>query len=138
MKPQRIFGVLAFAATAWAAGCSGGSRYGEVRGDVTLDGKPLDEGVVRFVPLDGKTPTASALITNGKFSERVPVANHRVEISSPKLPKGIRSSGQMKRGTVDEGSALEELIPERYNTRSELKAEVHRGTNEVRFDLKSK
>jgi hypothetical protein len=44
----------------------------------------------------------------------------------------------MKRGTVDEGSALEELLPERYNVRSELKAEVNKGTNEVRFDLKSK
>jgi hypothetical protein len=138
MKRHRIVGLLVGAAAAWVAGCSGGAPYGAVRGEVTLDGKPLDEGVVRFVPLDGQTPTASALIASGKFSERVPIGSHRVEISSPKLPKGIRSSKQMKRGTVNEGSALEELIPERYNTRSQLKAEVSRGTNEVHFDLKSK
>jgi hypothetical protein len=138
MKPHRTVGLLALAAAAWAAGCSGGLPLGDVRGEVTFDDRPLDEGVVRFVPLDGKTPTASALIEKGKFSERVPVGSHRVEISSPKLPKGINSAKEMKRGTVDEGVALEELIPERYNSRSELKAEVKRGTNVVRFDLKSK
>jgi hypothetical protein len=69
----------------------------------------------------------------------VPVGSHRVEISSPRLPKGVTSSAQMKRGTVDEGPALEELIPERYNARSVLTAEVKRGANdEVRFDLKSR
>src|SRR5262245_18100506 len=92
-----------------AVGCADGSTHGDVRGEVTLDGVPLKEGVVRFVPVDGKTPTASALIADGKFAERVPVATHRVEISSPKLPKGMTSSREMKRGTVDEGAALEEL-----------------------------
>jgi hypothetical protein len=138
MKRSRIFSLLAFAALAWAAGCSDESPYGEVQGEVTLDDKPLNEGVVRFVPGDGKTPTASALLEGGKFRERVPIGTHRVEISSPQLPKGITSAKQMKRGTVDEGSALEELIPARYNTRTELQAEVKKGTNKVRFDLKSK
>jgi hypothetical protein len=137
MKSVRFIFRLVFVAT-WVAGCSSGLPYGDVQGEVTLDGKPLDEGVVRFVPIDGKTPTASALIEGGKFSERVPVGSHRVEISSPKLPKGFTSSKQLKRGTVDEGSALEELIPECYNTRSELRAEVKQGPNPVRFDLKGK
>jgi hypothetical protein len=138
MKPTRICCLLGWAVVAWAAGCSGGSPYGDVQGEITLDNQPLKEGVVRFVPSDGKTPTASALIHNGTFRERVPVGSHRVEISSPKLPRGITSAKQMKRGTVDEGQALEELIPERYNTRSTLKTEIKRGTNEVRFDLKSR
>jgi hypothetical protein len=138
MRRSRVFCLLAFAAAAGAAGCASGSRFGDVQGEVTLDGQPLAEGVVRFVPADGKTPTASALVEGGRFRERVPVGNHRVEISSPKLPKGVTSSGQMKRGTVDEGAALEELIPERYNARTELTTEVKKGTNKVRFDLKSK
>jgi hypothetical protein len=138
MRPYQVFWPLTLAVAACMAGCSGGAPYGDVRGEVTLDGKPLEEGVIRFVPIDGKTGTASALINGGNFSEKVPLGSHRVEISSPKLPKGITSAKQMKRGTVDEGAALEEMIPERYNNRSELKAEVKRGTNEVRYDLKSK
>ena len=122
----------------WAAGCSDGPPYGDVRGEVTFDGAPLKEGVVRFVPVDGKTPTAAALIDGGKFQEKVPVGTHRVEISSPKLPKGINAAKEMKRGTVDEGAALEEMIPRRYNSDSELKADVKSGTNELKFDLKSR
>src|SRR5262245_20234373 len=117
------------------AGCGNDSSFGDVRGEVTFDGRPLKEGVVRFVPVDGKAPTASALIVDGKFAERVPVATHRVEISSPKLPKGVISAREMKRGTVDEGVALEEMIPERYNSRSTLTKEIRPGVNQVRFDL---
>jgi hypothetical protein len=137
MRRHWIFCLPAFAAVLWA-GCSGGAPYGDVYGDVTLDGKPLGEGVIRFIPTDGKTPTASALIKAGQFNERVSFGTHRVEISSPKLPQGITSAKQMKRGTVDEVVALAELIPERYNNRSTLRAEVKRGTNELRYDLKSK
>jgi hypothetical protein len=120
------------------AGCGKDSSFGDVRGEVTFEGKPLKEGVVRFVPVDGNTPTASALIVEGKFAERVPVATHRVEISSPKLPRGVNSAKELKRGTVDEGAALEEMIPERYNSRSTLTKDIRPGVNELRFDLQSK
>ena len=120
-----------------AAGC-GGSSVGNVRGEVTFDGQPLKEGVIRFVPEGGQGTTAEALITDGKFTEQMPVGTYQVQVSSPKLPKGMASSKEMKRGTVDEGVALEELIPGRYNLRTELKAEIKSGGNEVRFDLKSK
>jgi hypothetical protein len=43
----------------------------------------------------------------------------------------------MKRGTVDEGAALEELIPPRYNTQSELTTDVKKGANQVRYQLKN-
>jgi hypothetical protein len=120
-----------------ALGC-GSSAVGTVEGEVLLDGAPLKEGVVRFVPVDGKSQTASALIADGKFTEKVPVGTHRVEISSPKLPAGINSAKEMKRGTVDEGAALEEMIPARYNSNSDLKETIKPGANPVRFDLKSR
>ncbi|MFO0810736.1 MAG: hypothetical protein U0746_19070 [Gemmataceae bacterium] len=50
------------------------------------------------------------------------------------LPAGIQSQKQMKRGTVDEGAALEEMIPERYNSRTELTADVKPGPNDWRYD----
>ena len=138
MKVRLIFAPVAFALLGLALGCSDGQSFGDVQGEVNFDGKPLAEGVVRFVPEDGKTSTASALVAAGKFREKVPVGTHRVEISSPKLPKGINSQKEMKRGTVDEGAALEELIPEKYNSRTTLKTQVKSGTNEVKYDLQSK
>ena len=138
MRPFKLLSLLTLAAALHGvAGCSDGPAYGDVTGEVTLDDAPLREGVVRFVPVDGNTPTASALIENGQFRVPVPAGNHRVEISAPKLPRGINSSEEMKRGTVDEGAALEELIPQRYNTKSELTAGVKKGANKVRYRLKS-
>jgi hypothetical protein len=137
MRPLRLLLLLVLAALYGVAGCSDGPPYGDVTGEVTLDDTPLREGVVRFVPVAGNTPTASALIENGQFSGRVPVGDHRVEISSPKLPKGINTSREMKRGTVDEGVALDDLIPERYNTKSELTVTVKKGANKVRYPLRS-
>ena len=138
MRPLKLLSLLTLAAALHGvAGCTGGPAYGDVAGEVTLDGSPLLEGVVRFMPADGNTPTASALIENGEFQTPVPAGKHRVEISSPKLPKGINSSKEMKRGTVDEGAALEDLIPQRYNTKSELTAEVKKGANKVSYHLKS-
>lgn len=122
----------------WIAGCDSSRPYGDVRGEVMLDKEPVKEGVIRFTPIDGKTPTASALIADGRFEARVPVATHRVEISAAKLPEGVKSYKEMKRGTVDEGEALGELIPERYNRKSELKIQVKPGSQDVPFHLKSK
>jgi hypothetical protein len=138
MRPLQFIALLALAAALYGvAGCTGGPAYGDVAGEVTLDGAPLREGVVRFVPVDGNTPTASALIENGEFRTPVPAGKHRVEISAPKLPKGINSSKEMKRGTVDEGAALEDLLPTQYNTQSTLTADVKKGANKVSYRLKS-
>ena len=67
------------------AGCSDSSSQGEVNGTVTLDGQPLKDGDVRFVPVDGKSPTTSAKITDGKFTATVPIDLKRVEFSAGKV-----------------------------------------------------
>src|SRR5262245_9244900 len=128
MRRSRDRLVIAFTVLVPLAGCADGPPYGDLYGHVTLDGRPLPERVVRLVEVDGKTATATALIADGKFHERVPVGQHRVEISAAKLPRGVASSKEMKRGTVDENVPLEELIPPRYNVRSTLTAEVRKGT----------
>src|SRR5262245_30263024 len=102
LKPMRLGPAAVAVFLACLAGCSG-PTHGEVKGMVTLDGHPLKEGTIRFTPIDGKTGTAGAFIADGKFEAKVPIAKHKVEISSPKLPKGITHSKQLKRGTVDEG-----------------------------------
>src|SRR5262245_59125792 len=135
MRPFRSAAAsVAMAAVLLPPGCSG-PPYGDVRGEVTLDGQPVREGVVQFTPVDGSTPTAEALITEGKFSVRVPVTKHRVSISAPKVPPGSSSSPNSK--PIDSTWAAEQLIPARYNSRSELTAEVTKGVNDIPFHLKS-
>ena len=49
-------------------GCSSTSGKGTVAGEVTFDGQPLKEGVIRFVPVDGKSPTADTACPYHSFA----------------------------------------------------------------------
>jgi hypothetical protein len=119
-----------------AGGCSlGDSGKGTVTGEVTLDGKPLKEGIIRFIPADGKSQTADATITDGRYTAQVPVGDKRIEISASKIVG--------KRKMIDEPGApavddVVELLPERYNVKSQLTLTVQRGRQEKRFELQSK
>jgi hypothetical protein len=115
-------------------GCSTGDTA-TVNGTVTLDGSPLKEGVVRFVPVDGKTPTASADIKDGKFNANVPKGEMRVELSAPKVIGKKKMYDTPDSPVVDE---VAELLPERYNVNSELKITVKGGGQKETFTLESK
>jgi hypothetical protein len=124
-----VFGLLG------AAGCSPADQ-GTVSGEVTLDGQPLKEGVIRFGPADGKSQPASAAIVNGRFSATMAVGKKRVEISAPKVTgKKIKMYDSPESPRVD---MVTELLPARYNVRSELTITVGAGGQQERFELKSK
>jgi hypothetical protein len=123
--------VGALVCLALGSGCAG-SRDGNVSGEVTLDGHPLKEGIIRFIPVDGKTPTADARIVDGKFSAKVPTGEKRIEISAPKVVGKIKMIDQPDAKEVDE---VGELIPERYNVKSELTMTVGSGKQQKTFTL---
>jgi len=114
-------------------GCSRGPAGGHVEGEVTLDGKPLDNAVIRLVPIDGQTGTAGGTTKNGKFELQLPASKYRVEISATKMPNG---TGEIERHSSGDVKVVE-LVPEKYNTKSELVLDVHTGQNAPHFDLKS-
>jgi hypothetical protein len=118
--------------------CLTGCRPQTVEGVVTLDGQPLPDGYIAFVPETGtKGPGAGARIEGGKFA--VDDANklfegvYRVEITA---------KGETRVKTVDGSgrrrNAEGQILPARYNTKSTLTAEVKRKqANEFSFDLTS-
>jgi hypothetical protein len=112
-------------------GCGGGDGAADVAGEVTLDGKPIEEGVIHFMPVDGKSRTASTFIRGGHFQARVPLGKHRVEISSVQ-------ARPLRPGQDADSATGAEVVPARYNTKSELRAEVVPGRNEPRFELSAK
>jgi hypothetical protein len=125
------------------AGCGRGDNLPRqaLSGTVTLDGQPLALGVIQFQPSSPAEPLpAGAEIKDGKF--RIPredgptPGNYRVFINSsgPKreLTKA-ESSGEKMPGLAPE------LIPEQYNTKSNLTAKVEADKdNTFEFALKSK
>jgi hypothetical protein len=116
-------------------GCSEQSSQGRVTGAVTLDGKPLPAGEIRFVPADGQSATAGATITDGQFEAAVPPGEKNVQISAPKVTGKKKMYETPDSPTID---IVSELLPARYNVQTELKITVGNQTQEENFELKSK
>ena len=123
---------LAALLLALAAGCTGGSPSGTVSGEVRLDGQPVKEGLIRFVPTDGQSTYTEAPITDGKYSAAVPQGDTRVEITADRVVRQEKMYDAPDSPLVD---VKEPIIPEKYNTASELTYTVTAGTQTKNFDL---
>jgi hypothetical protein len=139
---DHLFRLMAIAALAPAlAGCGGGDGFPRepVSGKVTLDGSPLETGLITFAPEDLKLPPAGTVITDGSYSmgrsEGPCTGPNKVTISCRK-PTGKKLKSVDFPGTfVDE---MREVIPAQYNVDSRLGVEVKKaGENRFDFELSS-
>ena len=122
-----------FALAVLTAGC-GGPPKADVKGKVTLDGQPLKDGWIEFFPIDGKGQTAAAIIKDGEYQAQTSVCMMKVCVNANKVV------GKHKAYDTPDSPMIEEvknMIPAKYNTSSELKAEMKAGPNEHNFELKS-
>lgn len=121
-----------------------------VSGTVTLDGKALPEAVVTFDAEDGQFSyglTDSA----GRFSLRfdsvksgVTAGKKTVRISTTRKILGLNTNDEGGGESAGEGAAAKpaapptELVPARYNKKSELSVEVSPNKTHFDFPLVSK
>ena len=129
---RALFLLLGCTLIGMSTGCSADSKHGIVTGSVTLDGQPLRTGNIRFEPTDGGTATADAPIAEGKFTGKMPPGDKRVLITAPKVIGKKKMYDTPDSPVVD---IVEELLPKRYNTQSELKLSVKLGKQEERQRL---
>lgn len=101
-----------------------------VKGVITLDGKPFKGAFVTFIPENGR-PSVGTSDAEGKYTleylQDVPgaaIGKHEVRI--------VTQSG------MNEGDAVVERFPAKYNTKSTLTTEVVSGDNSIDFNLDSK
>jgi len=136
VRPCKKLSISLFFAVCCAvvAGCAAKSNRGTVSGNVTLDGAPVKSGTIRFEPVDGRTPTADAAIREGKFNAAVPPGEKRISISAPKVTGQRRVYETPDSPMID---VVEELLPAKYNVKSELTLLVAAGSQTKDFDLKS-
>jgi hypothetical protein len=134
-RKQQGFVVAWLVAAFLAPGCSTGPQSAIVTGEVTLDGRPIENGRIAFQPLDGKSQSGGAEIKDGKFSAEVPLANMKVEIN------GNKQVGTYKPYDTPQSPVLPklvEIVPSKYNVNSELTLDVKKGLPPQKFELKSK
>jgi hypothetical protein len=114
------FAACGFALMACLAGCGRGGGLTSISGTVTYDGKPLEKGLISFVPADGKGPTAAAPVTDGKYSLKVAPGKKLVKI------EGYQVTGQHPFSRYNPRVVVEQkqILPSRYNTNSELARDI--------------
>lgn len=111
-------------------------NVGLISGSVQVDGKPAKTGAITFIPVDGKSGTAGAVIEAGKYNAiDVPIGSHKVEIRVSKVV------GQKKLYDTPDSPVkplMQEVLPAKFNTKTELLLDVKPGKNEKDYDLSSK
>jgi len=107
-----------------------------VTGVVLLDGEPLPEGDIIFLPADGKGRSEGGSIKEGHFELKMIEGAKRVEV------RASRDTGKLADSGIEPGKKVpirKDYIPAKYNDKSELKAEVTAGgENMFSFELLSK
>src|SRR5262249_29596955 len=120
------------------AGCSGYSGpLRAVKGEVTLQGAPLDQGTVTFFAPQSQTPAAVALIKQGKYM--LPAEQGLLPGKYRVVPNSLPSREVTPEEYAAGKSPLaepQERIPAKYNTASQEEVEVtDKGPNEFKFAI---
>jgi hypothetical protein len=117
------------------AGCGSHSRRA-IEGTVTINGVPMDLGMITFTPADssGGQTSVGGKVTDGTYSldaTRGPLpGTYKVEISwSKKTGRKVKTGDG---GLMDE---MKEGLPAKFNRNSELTTEVTSSTRRADFNL---
>ncbi|HTN77354.1 MAG TPA: hypothetical protein VL096_18975 [Pirellulaceae bacterium] len=112
-----------------------------IRGKVTLDGQPLEQGAILFLPSPGNSGVATGGPIKGGIyelsgSSGVSVGKYSVQITS------MRKSGEKVQAPFGpQGTMVEHevsAIAPRFNTQSTLTFDVKPGDNTADFAVESK
>jgi len=127
--------VAAFLVAAAGCGGSSGPATETVHGKVTLDGNPLPDAGVEFVP-DAGRPSAARTDSNGEY--RLEYSLDQAGALQGQHTVRITTGGERPDPATEEMKRFPELLPPKYNTNSELRREITSGDNEINFELQSR
>ncbi len=116
-----------------SVGCGGDPNMGDVKGVVTLDGKPLPDAFIQFAP---QSETFGA----PSFGKTDANGNYHMQFSDTKDGVFIGANNvEIRTGDVkaDNSGSTPEVVPNVYNTKTTLVAEVKTGANVFDWELKS-
>jgi hypothetical protein len=122
------------------AGCS--EEKNEVTGTVTFDDKPIEEGVIKFEPVDKNSPLhpEGGIIKDGKYTVKAKPGSYKVTVEATREKKDADGKPVLVAGMNDKEPEKEMYIPTKYSDRdkTELKFDVAKGSNKKDWPLSSK
>jgi hypothetical protein len=122
---------------AFCLGCENGPEIASVEGTVTMDGKPLPNATILFIPENGRP-------AGGRTDDRGHYVLNFTESRDGAIPgkNTIQITTAAEATEAADGTpipAQREIIPTRYNSQSALEFTVEAGKKNVaNFDLESK
>tara|TARA_R110002111_G_scaffold262794_1_gene341067 strand:+ start:3292 stop:3738 length:447 start_codon:yes stop_codon:yes gene_type:complete len=143
-RRNRIAGVALLALSMSFAGCGSDTQdqpdLGLVKGTITFEGAPLAKASITFRPDSGR-PASATTNAAGQYEliyiRNTPgckVGHNKVLITSVSEEENeMESEGD---DVSDDASVAKEKLPPKYNTKTELEANVLSGENTFDFDLK--
>jgi hypothetical protein len=107
------------------AGCGSGPRLLHVFGNITFEGKPIENGTIEFIPADGTPgPSMGSSIKDGKYEIAKTKGPHENGVYQVRITN-MRKTGKKTRNFMAPGGPLvdveENVIPAKYNAQSTLK-----------------
>lgn len=107
-----------------------------IKGMITFNGEPIEDGTILLEPKDGKGASASAKINDGRYETRIEPGIKTVRINYPKvMGQQIVYPGSPDSPVIDK---IVEQIPDKYNSRTRLEKDLTEVTGDVDFKLDSK
>ena len=131
---MRAFRIACIILLVGSMGCGGPEHpdVGAVTGTITLDKKPLENATVMFQPANGRASTGTT-DSSGKYS-----LTYLDGVSGAMLgPNKVIIRTEIP-GEDGQPPVAKEKLPKKYHDRTELKADVQKGSNTFDFDLTSK
>jgi hypothetical protein len=130
--PETIVWCVTIAGLLSLPGCLASSdlpELGNVKGVVTLDGKPLPHAQIQFVPTSGR-PSNAESDEDGSYRLQYTTDVRGAVIGAHTV--------QIRTAVEGRDDPSKERLPARYHAKSKLKAEVKPGSNQINFELSSK
>lgn len=117
-----------------ASGCGGRDDLGNVSGKVTLDGQPIENAVLRFVPRGEGSVAVGRTDADGEY-----YLMFSLEVKGASLGENVVRISTHDIDVDENGNevSIPERIPAKYNDDSELVVTVEPGNNRHDFELET-
>ncbi|MDG1873935.1 MAG: hypothetical protein P8J27_08490 [Mariniblastus sp.] len=142
MHSIRLSGLLVVCVSILLSGCGDTRPFQAtiVHGSVSFQGTPIQNGEIRFYPKDGtKGPVSGGPIKDGRFEVKtkggVPVGNHSVKIQAFQTTTAKQNEDLPPEVAADFSGDLQQFLPQKFNTNTELTAEVFSSEKRQQLDF---
>ncbi|MDR1959692.1 MAG: hypothetical protein LBQ54_11735 [Planctomycetaceae bacterium] len=146
MKRRALLGVFVLFAAVILSGCAEKRKEVTITGTVSVAGKPVDGGMIQFIPVSQDSFEGGGIIDKGKFTATVPYGELSVRFRGNEYLQKDANGNPLggKDETGPDGMRTytpppsRQMIPDRYWFNSEVKVTVQTGKEPFDFNLEAK